>query len=117
MVVRLLQRRLWRQLLSAAPVILTIAACLPAQFAIYPLELVHTRLAVCPMGTYRGISDCFRRIVREEGYRAFYRGLSPSLVRSLPHPFYLSTKYLCLSLLRGCKEEALKSTGGNQILC
>ena len=58
-----------------------------AQFTIYPLELVRTRLAVCPMGTYRGMSDCFRQIVRLEGYRAFYRGLSPSLVRApTPHP-------------------------------
>lgn len=53
------------------------------QFAIYPLELVRTRLAVCPMGTYRGISDCFRQIIRDEGWRAFYRGLSPALVRFL----------------------------------
>ncbi|EIE25738.1 mitochondrial substrate carrier [Coccomyxa subellipsoidea C-169] len=56
-----------------------------AQFTIYPLELVRTRLAVCPMGTYRGMSDCFRQIVRLEGYRAFYRGLSPSLIGILPY--------------------------------
>jgi hypothetical protein len=62
------------------------------QFTIYPLELVRTRLAVCPMGTYRGMSDCFRQIVKLEGYRAFYRGLSPSLVRGLaPIPCALST--------------------------
>jgi hypothetical protein len=56
-------------------------ACCAAQFSIYPLELIRTRLAVCPPGTYRGISDCFARIVREEGWLAFYRGLTPSLVR------------------------------------
>lgn len=63
------------------------------QFAIYPLEMVRTRLAVCPMGTYTGISDCFRQIVRLEGYRAFYRGLSPSLVRpsGLPPSCYVLT--------------------------
>ena len=50
------------------------------QFAIYPLELVRTRLAVCPMGTYRGIWDCWGQIVRKEGWSCFYRGLTPSLV-------------------------------------
>ena len=54
-------------------------AC-PVQFAIYPLELVRTRLAVCPMGTYRGIWDCWGQIVRKEGWSCFYRGLTPSLV-------------------------------------
>ena len=52
-----------------------------AQFAIYPLELVRTRLAVCPPGTYSGMIDCFARIIKQEGWRAFYRGLTPSLVR------------------------------------
>ena len=52
-----------------------------AQFAIYPLELVRTRLAVCPLGHYRGIVHCFTRVLQEEGHKAFYRGLTPSLVR------------------------------------
>ena len=56
-----------------------------AQFAIYPLELVRTRLAVCPMGTYRGIWDCWGQIVRKEGWSCFYRGLTPSLVSSSWH--------------------------------
>ena len=53
------------------------------QFAIYPLELVRTRLAVCPQGTYTGMRDCFGKIVSQEGYRAFYRGLLPSLVSKM----------------------------------
>jgi len=56
-----------------------------AQFAIYPLELVRTRLAVCPVGTYAGMSHCFSKIVAHEGYRAFYRGLLPSLLGILPY--------------------------------
>lgn len=59
-----------------------LSLCALLQFSIYPLELIRTRLAVCPPGTYRGISDCFARIVREEGWLAFYRGLTPSLVRA-----------------------------------
>ena len=57
---------------------------LRAQFAIYPLELIRTRLAVCPSGHYRGIVHCFTRVLQEEGHRAFYRGLTPSLVRAGP---------------------------------
>eukprot|EP00884_Botryococcus_braunii_P002622 jgi/Botrbrau1/12360/Bobra.0239s0009.2 len=56
-----------------------------AQFAIYPLELIRTRLVVCPPKTYNGIVDAFRRIARQEGYRSFYRGLVPSLIGILPY--------------------------------
>ena len=84
-----------------------------AQFAIYPLELVRTRLAVCPMGTYTGISDCFRQIVRLEGYRAFYRGLSPSLVRPSVLPPSFCTLTILSSLicsLRHSRASAVFST-------
>ncbi len=54
------------------------------QFSIYPLELVRTRLAVCPAGTYKGMYDCFASIARLEGLRGFYRGLLPSLVAPFP---------------------------------
>jgi hypothetical protein len=41
----------------------------------HPLDLVRTRLQVLDI---RGVSSCFRSIVREEGVRAFYKG--PSLL-------------------------------------
>ena len=50
------------------------------QAIIYPMELVRTRLCVSSEGTYRGMSDCIRRVLKYEGIRAFYRGLTPSLV-------------------------------------
>lgn len=56
-----------------------------AQSAIYPLELIRTRLAICPKGTYRGIADAAARVFRSEGPRAFYRGLCPSLIGILPY--------------------------------
>ena len=56
-----------------------------AQSAIYPLELIRTRLAICPKGTYRGIADAAARVLRSEGPRAFYRGLAPSLIGILPY--------------------------------
>ena len=48
------------------------------------MELVRTRLAVSSEGTYRGMGDCVRRTMKHEGFRAFYRGLTPSLVSPPP---------------------------------
>lgn len=56
-----------------------------AQAIIYPLELVKTRLAVCPTGTYRGIVDTMRQVYAQEGFRAFYRGMVPSMLGILPY--------------------------------
>merc|ERR1711933_591695 len=33
---------------------------------------------------YKGINDCFRTILREEGVGAFYRGLTPRLLSVVP---------------------------------
>ena len=52
-----------------------------AQFTIYPMEIIRTRLAVCSSRTYRGFWDTAGKIYRHEGPLAFYRGLAPSLVR------------------------------------
>lgn len=56
-----------------------------AQSIIYPLELVRTRLAVCPTGTYYGIADTARQVFVQEGWRAFYRGMVPSMLGILPY--------------------------------
>lgn len=56
-----------------------------AQATIYPFELVRTRLAVCPSGTYRGIADCVRKVLQQEGWTAFYRGIVPSMIGILPY--------------------------------
>lgn len=46
-----------------------------AQGTIYPMEVIQTRLAISPAGTYRGILDAFAKIVRQEGYFALFRWL------------------------------------------
>lgn len=56
-----------------------------AQTLIYPLELIRTRLALCESGRYRGIAHAAASIVRTEGWPAFYRGLTPSLIGILPY--------------------------------
>lgn len=56
-----------------------------AQGFIYPMEVVQTRLAVSPRGTYSGISDALSKIVRLEGSRALFRGLTPTMIGILPY--------------------------------
>ena len=40
-------------------------------------------MANCPTA-YRGVSDCFYRILKEEGVGAFYRSLPPRLMSVVP---------------------------------
>jgi len=66
-------------------------------FAVFPIDLVKTRLqnqrsgktpTPLPDGTlpphYRGAIDCFRQTVQREGVRGLYRGLLPQLVGVAP---------------------------------
>ena len=56
-----------------------------AQGCIYPLEVVQTRLSVSPKGTYSGISDALSKIVRLEGSKALFRGLTPTMLGIGPY--------------------------------
>ncbi|KAL1160273.1 hypothetical protein V6Z11_A07G054500 [Gossypium hirsutum] len=54
---------------------------------IYPLQVIRTRYD--PQRTtsdtvYNGISDVFWRTYRKEGYRGFYKGLIPTLLKVVP---------------------------------
>jgi Mitochondrial carrier protein len=40
-------------------------------------------MADCPIA-YKGVSDCFYRILKEEGVGAFYRSLPPRLMSVVP---------------------------------
>lgn len=37
------------------------------------MEVIQTRLAVSPVGTYNGILNAFAKIVRQEGFAALFR--------------------------------------------
>lgn len=56
-----------------------------AQAVIYPLEILKTRMAISSEGTYAGVVDCMRQIVRNEGMPALYQGLTTSLVGIVPY--------------------------------
>ena len=49
------------------------------------MQVLKTRLALGKTGQYRGIGDCFKQILRNEGVLGFYRGLTPSLLGIIPY--------------------------------
>lgn len=49
----------------------------PAASLVTPADVIKTRLQVAARAgqtTYTGVTDCFRKILREEGFRAFWKG-------------------------------------------
>jgi len=51
--------------------------------AVTPADVIKTRLQVKTQGTdvmYKGIADCFNRIVKEEGPRALFKGAVPRMM-------------------------------------
>lgn len=58
-----------------------------AQTSIYPMDLVKTRLQtyVCDRGSVPSLGKLSRDIWVQEGPRAFYRGLVPSLLGIIPY--------------------------------
>ena len=56
-----------------------------AQFTVYPLETIKTRLSVSPAGTYNGMMGCFYTILTKEGILKFYKGAGASICGIVPY--------------------------------
>uniref|UniRef100_A0A672HCS3 EF-hand domain-containing protein n=1 Tax=Salarias fasciatus TaxID=181472 RepID=A0A672HCS3_SALFA len=56
-----------------------------AQTAIYPMEVLKTRLTLRKTGQYTGIADCAKQMLQKEGVRAFYKGYLPNLLSIVPY--------------------------------
>uniref|UniRef100_A0A4W4GW97 EF-hand domain-containing protein n=1 Tax=Electrophorus electricus TaxID=8005 RepID=A0A4W4GW97_ELEEL len=70
------------QLLTAGAI-----AGVPAASLVTPADVIKTRLQVAARAgqtTYSGVIDCFRKIMREEGFRAFWKGAGARVCRSSP---------------------------------
>lgn len=62
-------------------------AGVPAAALVTPADVIKTRLQVVAregQTTYNGLADCARKIFREEGARAFWKGASARVFRSSP---------------------------------
>lgn len=60
------------------------AGCM-AQSVIYPLEVLKTRLVLRKTGEYSSVFDCIGKIIKREGYRAFYKGYLPNVLGIIPY--------------------------------
>ena len=51
-----------------------------------PMDTIKTRLVIqtCEKTGYKGVTDCFIRIVKEEGFGSLYRSLPPRLLSVVP---------------------------------
>ncbi|XP_040057113.2 electrogenic aspartate/glutamate antiporter SLC25A12, mitochondrial-like [Gasterosteus aculeatus] len=70
------------QLLTAGAI-----AGVPAASLVTPADVIKTRLQVAARAgqtTYSGVIDCFRKILKEEGFRAFWKGAGARVLRSSP---------------------------------
>ncbi|XP_027020235.2 calcium-binding mitochondrial carrier protein Aralar1 [Tachysurus fulvidraco] len=62
-------------------------AGVPAASLVTPADVIKTRLQVAARAgqtTYSGVIDCFRKIHREEGFKAFWKGAGARVCRSSP---------------------------------
>ncbi|XP_008326848.1 calcium-binding mitochondrial carrier protein Aralar1 [Cynoglossus semilaevis] len=70
------------QLLTAGAV-----AGVPAASLVTPADVIKTRLQVAARAgqtTYNGVIDCFRKILKEEGFSALWKGAGARVFRSSP---------------------------------
>lgn len=69
-----------------------------AQTVAYPFDTVKKRLQTQsvsqnPRAYYRGMCDCFKKVIREEGPLALYRGTVPNLARIVPYAAVMFSTY------------------------
>lgn len=56
-----------------------------AQTAIYPMEVLKTRLTLRKTGQFSGMADCAKQMLQKEGVFAFYKGYVPNLLAIVPY--------------------------------
>eukprot|EP00210_Caulerpa_lentillifera_P007277 g6959.t1 len=55
-----------------------------SNLALYPLEVVRSRLTIDSTGAYKGVLHAFGKIHRQEGLAGLYRGVGPSVLGIVP---------------------------------
>ena len=51
----------------------------------YPLDRARAVMAVTNVSEYKNLLDVFKRTLRDEGYRAYYRGFAPTIIGVVPY--------------------------------
>jgi solute carrier family 25 (mitochondrial aspartate/glutamate transporter), member 12/13 len=85
------------QLLTAGAI-----AGMPAAYLTTPCDVIKTRLQVEArkgQATYNGLLDCARKIWREEGFKAFWKGGPARILRSSPQFGFTLAAYEVLQSL------------------
>ncbi len=105
------------QLLTAGAI-----AGMPAAYLTTPADVIKTRLQVEARkgdATYNGIVDCARKVYKDEGFRAFFKGGPARILRSSPQFGFTLASYEVLSKmlpLPGSEEaEAQKEALGGRL--
>lgn len=62
-----------------AGIIAGVAQWLPPMYCV---DVVKSRVQAAPVGAYKNLMDCTRRAYAAEGWRVFFRGLTPALLRA-----------------------------------
>ncbi|WIA13872.1 hypothetical protein OEZ85_002444 [Tetradesmus obliquus] len=74
----------------------TIEAC-----CLQPIDVIKTRLQLDKAGKYKGIVDCGKQVVKEEGVRALWKGLTPFATHlTLKYALRMGSNSAYQSLLR-----------------
>ncbi|KIW83387.1 hypothetical protein Z517_02632 [Fonsecaea pedrosoi CBS 271.37] len=101
------------QLLTAGAI-----AGMPAAYLTTPCDVIKTRLQVEARkgeATYNGLGDCARKILKEEGFKAFFKGGPARILRSSPQFGFTLAAYEVLSNLLpfpGSDEAEKQKAGG-----
>jgi solute carrier family 25 (mitochondrial aspartate/glutamate transporter), member 12/13 len=101
------------QLLTAGAI-----AGMPAAYLTTPCDVIKTRLQVEARkgeATYNGLVDCARKIMKDEGFKAFFKGGPARILRSSPQFGFTLAAYEVLSTLLpfpGSAQEAAVGTAG-----
>jgi len=51
---------------------------------VIPPDVIKSRLQSAPEGTYKGMLDCTRKTIAQDGVRALWKGLGPAMARAFP---------------------------------
>ncbi|KIW17084.1 hypothetical protein PV08_04275 [Exophiala spinifera] len=100
------------QLLTAGAI-----AGMPAAYLTTPCDVIKTRLQVEARkgdATYNGLVDCARKVYRDEGFKAFFKGGPARILRSSPQFGFTLAAYEVLSTLLpypGSEKDAATHTG------